>query len=255
MEEVQSLDHDENRKATRIVGHRSDIDTSRPFRSVKEAVAIFGERFLVGDVYSPKPFSFHEKETPFSLSSPVMIRDSSWKYSSPSSRGSSYSHDTTLTYMVKRLEDELEETKAELKLLKVKEFDAQVALASLNIEFQKNILRLSRIESIINTTYSFESALVKDHGEEEMKRDLLETMGSSPSPNLAQVVSVGEEQSLFLGRKEKRKGMRKKAIIPFIGNLFSKKKGLPTTLNNPLYASSPLHSNSKQVFTSPSCSF
>ncbi|KAK6121158.1 hypothetical protein DH2020_045079 [Rehmannia glutinosa] len=242
MEQTQNLDpNDQSQSATAAVDHNPNVDTSRPFRSVKEAVAIFGERIMVGPhIYSPNPFTLPKKDTPNFSPSPKLDKESSSKYSSPSTpRSSSYtSHDTTLFDTVRKLEAELDHTKAELKLLKERESETEVALASLNAELHKNMSELAaRAEAA-------KPAASGPVSEEEKKRDLFGRMENSHLPILAQVLGVGEKESLYLGRKKEKKGMKKKPIIPLVGDLlFFRKKGSSNTLDNPLYASSPLNWN------------
>ncbi|KAL0365016.1 UNVERIFIED_CONTAM: hypothetical protein Sangu_0599200 [Sesamum angustifolium] len=236
-----NVDHDQAPPPA-CVDCRSNVDTSRPFRSVKEAVAIFGERFLVGEIYNPKPFTFSRKETPFFAPSPVVERESQhWSHSSPSLRDSSYNNDTTLSDTVKMLEAELENTKAELKLLKERESETEVALASLNAELHKNMSKLALAEAAMAARAVGRGGDGADGSliirEEEKKRDAYLRMESGASQSLAQILSIGEKEGLFVGRKKERKlVMKKKPIVPLVGDLFSRKKGTSTTMRNPLYA-------------------
>ncbi|XP_075477659.1 WEB family protein At1g75720-like [Primulina tabacum] len=217
MEEFYNVDEN-------LVDYRSNVDSSRPFRSVKEAVAVFGERFLVGEVYSSKkPFSFPEKEAPFFTPGQKVYEETWTRHSSPS-----YGQNMTLSDTVKKLEVELEETKAELKLLKEKESDTEVALAMLNAELHQSMSKLAPVDLVRGV------GDVITRGDQEEKRER-----RTSSQSLRQILNVGQNEGLFWGKKV----VKKKPIIPFVGGLFSGKKRTSKSMYSSLHSSSHLHWN------------
>ncbi|KAI5554598.1 hypothetical protein BDE02_19G024800 [Populus trichocarpa] len=199
--------------------YSSSVDTSRPFRSVKEAVAIIGKRFLVGEIYSSKPYY-----------NPPGEENISWRFLSPNPSYRSpkeyHHHDQNEVFgALMELKAELEETKTELKLLKERE--AEAAAAKEAVEMREVSFEREKKEDL----------LLK---EEERMRELMIRMENSPT--LAQILSLGEEKGCSRG-KEERKAMKKKPIVPLVGDLFFKKKGSSNTLNNPLYASPEVYFN------------
>lgn len=234
--------------------YRSNVDSSRPFRSVKEAVEIFGERILVVDIYSPKPFTLPQKEVPLFAPSP---RERSFKSSSENScidriyekftneHGSNYGDETTLSDMIKKFEAELEETKAELKLLKEKEAETGVALATLNAELHKNMSKLAMAEADAAGKAVSASRTTPVRGEitrvEEKKR---EEFLWSKSTSLAEILRLGDKEGLFVEKKlkDRKVVMKKKPLIPLVADLFSKKKGPSGSRHSALHAS-PLQWN------------
>ncbi|KAL3625649.1 hypothetical protein CASFOL_028287 [Castilleja foliolosa] len=229
MQEPQVLEPEDGRPGpeSTITDYSSTIDTSRPFRSVKEAVAVFGERILVGEVYNPKPFTFPEIETPFFSPSPSPMNSSIYSYETTMTT-------TPLSETVKKLEAELEDTKNELKVLKERESENEVALASLNAEIQKN---MSKLQAEAEVAWASRDGNAKMIREEEKKRDAYLKGTTSNSKKLAQILSIGEDESLFVGRKKEKKVMKKKPIVPLVGNFFSWKKETSTTssLHSPLH--------------------
>ncbi|XP_057502872.1 WEB family protein At1g75720-like [Actinidia eriantha] len=195
----------------------STVDTSRPFTSVKEVVAMFSEKFLVREIYSsPGPFLSRQNSPAWRSSlDPIKTKDSN--------------DQNALVDTLKRFEAELEEMKAELKLLKEREIETEVAVASLNAELHKNMSKIARVEAQTAAAAAASASM----REEEKRRDLVMRMEDSP-PTLGQILSP----SLFGCRKNERKVMKKRPIVPLVGNLFSRRKVSSTRgLHNSLLSS------------------
>ncbi|CAJ1963746.1 unnamed protein product [Sphenostylis stenocarpa] len=208
----------------------STVDTSRPFTSVKEAVAMFGERLLLGEIYSPNPFS---SDTPIN-------RESSWRLSSSSSPSPSpiktHQDNAHLVDVIKKLEAELENTKGELKLLKERGTETEVALATLNAQLHKNMSKLAQAEAAAAGKAAAAATPTKtvrfEINEDEKKKEVVRK--KEESQRLGNILSLGENDHLF-GTKKTRKH---KPIIPLVGDFFFKRKSSSTTHHhNPLYAS------------------
>ncbi|CAN1804757.1 hypothetical protein LINPERHAP1_LOCUS24016, partial [Linum perenne] len=132
---------------------------------------------------------------------------------------------------VKRLEAELEETKAELKKLKERGWETEVALASLNAELHKNMSKLARAEADVARKAAAEMAAVNS------------------SPSLAQILNLGGEvessgyySNFRWDDKKKKSGKvkKEKPIVPLVGDLVWKKKTKKKSdydHKNPMYGS------------------
>ncbi|XP_022727344.1 WEB family protein At3g51220-like [Durio zibethinus] len=197
-----------------------NVDTSRPFRSVKEAIAVFGERLLVGEIYTPKSYTY---------SRPPSQEITWYSPSRKEDHGQESNQLQGVLGTLKKLEAELEETKKELKLLKERESETEIALASLNAELHKKMSKLAEAEAAAAkraaTTpraMSFEIGNGEDIArEEERRRELMKRMENNPT--LSQILSIGDKEGYFEVKRERK--LMKKKPIPLIGDWLFKKKG------------------------------
>lgn len=152
----------------------SNVDTSRPFRSVKEAVAIFGEqRLLIGfkplhspppppppspqQQLSPSPLLLNklqvkniverEEAAPRVCSIDEQEEDEVKEEIESGGDRDVDKPDHGFGEGLKKLESELAETKKELRLLKERETETEVAVAALNAELHKSMSRLAMAEA------------------------------------------------------------------------------------------------------------
>ncbi|GAA0184567.1 hypothetical protein LIER_31855 [Lithospermum erythrorhizon] len=185
-----------------MADYHSKVDTSRPIRSVKEALAIFGEKVLVGETYEPKQSISPDRES---------------TYYSPGSQRYTCGDDHIFDDALKKLEAELWETKMELTMLGGRESETEEAVFSSNGKLQKNMSSLA-----LDNADAAAKASAMENSEEDI-RDFLERTRSS-----AHAVSIGEKEDL-LDSKKKKKNVMKKHIILLVGNLFPRKKRSSTT--------------------------
>ncbi|KAF3446773.1 hypothetical protein FNV43_RR11953 [Rhamnella rubrinervis] len=194
-----------------LVMKRAEIDTRPPFRSVKEAVSLFGEKFLAGELYASKlrEGGANENGHGHSRIGNVTAELEETKQSLLKAKEESEQMATSLS----SLKQELERTRQELQQLKERESEKHQVESEIN-EDLKFVEDSARFE-IKTPTPDHEHG-----GGIEFQKKRYVTFANPPS--LAQVmIPPGVE---VLERHPSLKKKKKKPLIPLIGGIFSKKK-------------------------------
>ncbi|KAF5740853.1 WEB family protein [Tripterygium wilfordii] len=202
------------------INKRAEIDTRAPFRSVKEAVMLFGEKVLAGELYANKPKEMQGRagengHKPSKLGT-ITEELEETKQSLEKAKEESMVMATSLS----SLQQELDWTKRELQRLKQHEEVPIKPVMETEIEDVQVVEEESRKFELPRTQMNVDS----NEGIEFQKKKYV-TFANHPS--VAQVM-IPPEGVEVLERRRSLGTKKKKPLIPLIGGIFSKKKGTTT---------------------------
>ncbi|KAJ3701770.1 hypothetical protein LUZ61_005475 [Rhynchospora tenuis] len=170
----------------------SEIETIRPFRSVKEAAAAFNQRDSTLAISSPC--------TPASMTGSGSGQKSTPVY-----------YEVSVLDSIKKLEMELVEMRQELALMKKRRSEMEIAVAGMNAQFHRSLSKMAEIEA----AKAAQRSAIREERRWEEENEYWPCFGDALSIS---------DMDMGVERRMETKLQKKKPVVPLIGRIFSKKK-------------------------------